>query len=62
MDMMNKEYIQEMDVDWNIFTAKEMGISSSNTSIIVLVILLLGAGYYFYKKYKKKKKKELNYK
>ena len=62
MDALNKKYSEEIQIDLNVLSAKEMGISSSSIPIIILVIILILAGYYFYKKYKKKKQKEAKYK
>jgi len=62
MDALNKEYSEEISLDLNILTAKEMGISSSSAPIVVIVIIFGVAIYYFYKRRKKKKIKEARYK
>jgi hypothetical protein len=63
MDALNKEYSEEMVVDFNVMSASELGISSNGTSQAIFGIIILGViGYYFYKRYKKKKKKESKYK
>lgn len=63
MDALNKEYEEEMIVDFKMVSAAELGISSNGTSRTIIGILILGAlGYWYYNKRKKKKKKEARYK
>lgn len=62
-DAMNKEYTENIELNFNLLTASELGVKKSNTGpIVIVLILLVGAGYYFYKRYRKKKKKEEKYK
>jgi hypothetical protein len=63
MDALNKEYSEEINVDFKILSAGELGIKSNNTAKIIFVVLVGGGiGYYFYKKHKKKKRKEAKFK
>ena len=63
MDALNKEYSEDMVIDFNVMSASELGVSSNGTSRSIFGVIILGiVGYYFYKRYKKKKKKESKYK
>lgn len=63
MDVLNKQYSEDIEVDLEVLSASELGVATNGTArIIALVIILAGIGFYFYKKHRKKKLKELKYK
>jgi len=56
-DALNNKKSENIETTLNIYTAKELGISSgSNSTAIISVLILAGILFYFYRKYRKKKK------
>ncbi len=50
-DSLNRDYNQQLNINFNVPSAKEAGITQSYTGMIVIIIILAVAGFIIYRKY-----------